>query len=56
MSFNGTSRKSEVIDLSETEDNKCFDWVEPIYAYQATSGLIGTSLVICGGYYKVGLR
>ena len=44
-------RISEVIDLSVSGNYKCPDWVDnPIAVHGATGGLLGTTLVTCGGW------
>ena len=44
-------RISEVIDLSVSGNYKCPDWVDnPIAVHGATGGLLGTTLITCGGW------
>ena len=41
--------KSEIIDLSNSGNQQCPDWVDyPISVYEATGALIGEKAVICG--------
>ena len=44
-------KKSEILDLSETNRFQCLDWVDyPIGIQRATGGLVGDLPVICGGW------
>jgi hypothetical protein len=47
----GTQTTSEIVDLTVKGNNKCNNWPHfPIDVYGATGGLIGDTVIICGGY------
>jgi N-acetylneuraminic acid mutarotase len=42
---------SEIVDLAAKGDNVCKNWPDhPMVLYGATGGLIGNTVLICGGY------
>ena len=47
----GTQKTSEIIDLTIKGGNKCKNWPDfPLSISGAIGGLIGTDVLICGGY------
>lgn len=47
--------RSELIDLSEGDDSQCFDWKDyPGNVEEASGGLIGDTVLICGGAPRLG--
>ena len=46
----GRQTASEIVDLTVKGGNKCNNWPHfPISVKEATSGLIGDTVIICGG-------
>ena len=51
----GFQTSSEIVDLTVKGSNMCFDWLNfPISVDGATGGLIGETVIICGGGYHNG--
>ena len=51
--FLGFQTTSEIVDLTVKGGNKCNHWPDyPIGVRYATGGLIGDTVIICGGYDK----
>ena len=47
----GLQTTSEIADLTVKGSNKCNNWPDfPISVYKATGGLIGDTVIICGGW------
>ena len=51
LNLDGYQTTSEIVDLTVKGRNKCSNWPNfPIGVQGATGGLIGDTVIICGGY------
>jgi hypothetical protein len=51
LDYGGHQRNSDILDLTLKEESNCKKWADyPIDIIRATGGLVGNTVLICGGY------